>query len=313
MKEIVPILYRPFDQRVTVYNRHVAVHRRERVSRHMLKKNNVGISIPRSTEIKRGWEHVFCSNRVIQHHTVSLKEVNYLFPLWLEPEWPETRRLANVSREMAALTAESTGLAWTDVPSNKVSKAQVSHWHGCGDLEGNFGPRDLFDWIYAVLHSPSYRSRYADFLKSDFARVPLTPCLELFRALTRLGGELIALHLLESPKLDTPLTAYTGPATAEVEKISYASDTVWVDKAQTHGFRGVPDAVWNFHIGGYKVCEKWLKDRKGRTLSKDDIVHYQKVIVALNETIRLMGEIDEAIKKHGGWPGAFQSAENDPQ
>src|SRR5262249_48324958 len=77
----------------------------------------------------------------------------------------------------------------------------------------------------------------------------------------------------------------------------------------TVGFRGVPEAVWNFHIGGYQVCEKWLKDRKGRTLSNDDITHYQKIVVALAETLRLMKEIDEVIEEHGGWPGAFQSTE----
>jgi ribosomal protein L12E/L44/L45/RPP1/RPP2 len=90
-----------------------------------------------------------------------------------------------------------------------------------------------------------------------------------------------------------------------VEKATYAKQTVWVDKKQTCGFAGVPEAVWNFHIGGYQVCEKWLKDRKGRTLSKEDIAHYQKIVVALSETIRIMKEIDEVIEKHGGWPGAF--------
>ena len=80
-----------------------------------------------------------------------------------------------------------------------------------------------------------------------------------------------------------------------------------MDKAQTNRLPGVPEAVWNFHIGGYQVCEKWLKDRKGRTLSKDDIAHYQKIVVALSETIRLMKEIDEVIEQHGGWPAAFVS------
>lgn len=199
-------------------------------------------------------------------------------------------------------------------------------------------PRD-----HAVLHSPGYRSRYAEFLKIDFPRLPLTGNLELFRALARLGGELTALHLLESPKLAQPITEFIGGRPPEVEKISWSASpergvhaaspsaspkrpenseispestlkrpegrahlgTVWVDKAQTTGFRGVREDVWNFHIGGYQVCEKWLKDRKGRTLTKDDLDHYQKIVVALSETIRLMGEIDEVIEQHGGWPGAF--------
>jgi len=91
----------------------------------------------------------------------------------------------------------------------------------------------------------------------------------------------------------------------ELERVTYTNGTIWLDKKQTCGFAGVPEAVWNFHIGGYQVCEKWLKDRKGRRLSADDIAHYQKIVVALSETIRLMKEIDQTIEKHGGWPGAF--------
>jgi hypothetical protein len=132
--------------------------------------------------------------------------------------------------------------------------------------------------------------------------------LELFHDLARLGQELVALHLLESPKLDKPLATYTGPIKAESEKISYARETVWLDRAETRGFGGIPEDVWNFRVGGYQVCEKWLKDRKGRTLSMDDITHYQKIVVALNETIRLMGEIDKVIEAHGGWPGAFNAS-----
>ncbi len=164
---------------------------------------------------------------------------------------------------------------------------------------------EAFSYIYAVLHSPIYRERYFESLQYDFPRLPLTGSFELFRALAQLGGQLTALHLLETPKLDKPITEFIGSRSLEVEKISWLRDTVWVDKAQTTGFKGVPEDVWNFHIGGYQVCEKWLKDRKGRTLSNDDIAHYQKIIVALSETICLMGEIDSVIEKYGGWPDAF--------
>jgi hypothetical protein len=158
------------------------------------------------------------------------------------------------------------------------------------------------------LYAPSFGARYAEFLKIDFPRMPLTGSPDLFRSLAGLGDELTALHLLESPKLDKLLSTYTGSPNPEVEKIFHARDTVWLDTAQTRGFRGVPEAVWNFHIGGYQACEKWLKDRKGRTLSKDDIVHYHKIVVALSETIRLMAEIDKVIDAHGGWPAAFVSS-----
>jgi predicted helicase len=172
-------------------------------------------------------------------------------------------------------------------------------------------PEDIFHYVYSVFHSPGYRSRYSEFLKIDFPRLPLTGNLELFRELSLLGRELTALHLMESPSLGTPITKLIGGRNPVVEKISWSRNTVWVDKAQTTGFQGVPEDVWNFHIGGYQVCEKWLKDRgpkkgnPGRTLSHEDLDHYQKIVIALSETIRLMQEIDEIIDKHGGWPDAF--------
>ena len=111
-----------------------------------------------------------------------------------------------------------------------------------------------------------------------------------------------AANVRPSCRTGIPITTYAGPAAPTVEKVAYAGGAVWLDKAQTAGFRGVPEPVWNFHIGGYQVCDKWLKDRKGRALSAEDIEHYQRVVVALNETMRLMGEIDAVIEDHGGWP-----------
>ena len=117
------------------------------------------------------------------------------------------------------------------------------------------------------------------------------------------------------------MTTYTGPKNPEVGRVGWSDDTVWLDagktsarkghrasKPGTMGFKGVPEEVWDIHIGGYQVCHKWLKDRKGRTLADDDIAHYQKIVVALNETIHIMAEIDQVIEAHGGWPDAFQTA-----
>ena len=315
--ELVQILYRPFDRRWSVYNRYVAVHRRVRVSRNMLNGKNIAISVPRSTEIKRGWEHVFSSRQIIQHHTVSLKEVNYLFPLWIEPDWPETRRRANLSPHWIRSISAGTGLAWApdeESPGEAKSGARVDgHNHAA-----TFGPFDILAYVYAVLHSPKYRARYAEFLKSDFARVPLTPTRGLLLRLGQLGSLLLSIHLLEAPQVNDVISTYAGPTNPEVGRIGWSDDTVWVDatftkKGQdavggTIGFHGVPEDVWNFHIGGYQVCEKWLKDRKGRKLSKADVEHYQKIVVAISETIRIMKEIDEVIDKPGGWPGAFRTA-----
>jgi hypothetical protein len=195
-----------------------------------------------------------------------------------------------------------------------ISRQALAHFHSLGGFKevGADDIRlaeDIFNYALAVMNASAYAEMFRSQLKRDFPRLPLTGNLELFRALARLGGELTALHLMESPRLDQPMTEFIGHRDTEVEKITYSNDTVWIDKAQTTGFRGVPENVWNFHIGGYQVCQKWLKDRKGRTLSADDLAHYQKIVVALSETIRLMKEIDEVIEQHGGWPNAFQTGE----
>jgi predicted helicase len=281
-KRLRSIYYRPFDWRWTYYTGHSRGFHcmpRGEVMRHMLASRNLGLSTTRSVEVG-AFSHVSCANSIIGHHCVSLKEVNYLFPLWLSPEEGEFRSEVHPNFSLIVLR------------------------HFGKDAK----PENIFHYAYAVFHSPGYRNRYAEFLKIDFPRLPLTGNLELFRALSRLGGELVGLHLLESPKLAQPITEFIGSRNFEVEKVSWSKNTVWVDKAQTTGFKGVREDVWNFHIGGYQVCEKWLKDRKGRTLSMDDVAHYQKIVVALNETIRLMKEIDAVIDAHGGWPGAFQTA-----
>lgn len=160
-------------------------------------------------------------------------------------------------------------------------------------------PEDIFHYAYAVFHSPTYRTRYAEFLRIDFPRLPLTSDLKLFRALAEKGAELVALHLMELKKLNDFITQFPAKGSNEVEKVQYTDKDkrVWINAQQYFG--GVPKAVWEFHIGGYQVCEKWLKDRKGRKLNYDEIQHYQKMIVAIDETIRLMKDIDGLIPS---WP-----------
>ena len=191
------------------------------------------------------------------------------------------------------------------------------HQSGKDLLPEGIALHDIFEYAYAVLHSPTYRTRYGEFLKSDFPRLPITSAVVLLRSLSALGADLLALHLLEDgyeaaswntskPKGKSPLrtfiTHFAGKGDAEIAKgyPKYKDGNVYINSARY--FEGVPEEVWNFHIGGYQVCEKWLKDRRGRTLSEEDIEHYQRVVVALNETIRLMAEIDRVIEEHGGWP-----------
>jgi len=190
-----------------------------------------------------------------------------------------------------------------------------------GDTAATFGPEDVFNYTYAVFHSPTYRERYAEFLKIDFPRLPLTADPALFAALCALGAELVGLHLMESPELDHLVTSFPVPGPHLVEKghpkylapgdpepgtgdpLQRGRVYISKDNAKTNTrgqyFDGVPPEVWEFRVGGYQVCEKWLKDRRGRALSHDDLLRYQKIVVALKETIRIMREIDAAIPQ---WP-----------
>jgi predicted helicase len=176
---------------------------------------------------------------------------------------------------------------------------------GKGDRIETFGPEDVFDYMYAVFHSHTYRSRYAAFLKIDFPRLPLTSNPDLFHSLCNLGEELVALHLME--KQPPLITAFPIAGDSMVETVRYTepgqgaeSGRGWINKIQY--FEGIPQEVWSFHVGGYQVCQKWLKDRKGRNLTYDDITHYQQIVSALKKTIHIMAEIDRLIDAHGGWP-----------
>ena len=245
------------------------------------------------------------------------REGNYLFPLWIKVEWPRSMYTANISELAYQTLCKSTGLKWIE---DGLEKEELNH-EACYDRTEMFGPHDMLAYIISILHSQTYRSRYADFLKRDFSKIPLKPSRNLFQELSNLGRELISLQLMKSAELNQFVTTVVGPSDFQfqVEKTFYSDETVWIDKAKTRGFRGVPECVWNFRIGGYQVCEKWLKDRQakggknprpGRVLTNKDIDHYQKIVVALSETIRIMSEIDKVIEEHGGWPGAFQGGES---
>jgi predicted helicase len=294
--------YRPFDFRYTVFHRGIVSILRKELMRHLFRRENIALLATRGIS-RQTFAHVFAATGPVDRHALdNASESMFVFPLFIYPDsvvssssakplFQQEERVANLASGFRTVLARAVGSA--DSP----------------------GPENTFRYIYAVLHSPSYRSRYAEHLSVDFPRVPLPSSRDLFRDLVRLGDELITLHLLESSTLDHFITTYNGPNNPEVVRVGWSDETVSLNdtatgqpaKSGTIGFRGVPEAVWNFHIGGYKVCEKWLKDRKGRTLSKNDIAHYQKIIVALAQTIRIMKEIDEVIEQHGGWPGACQT------
>ena len=138
-------------------------------------------------------------------------------------------------------------------------------------------PEESFYYIYAVLYLPSYRKRYEEFLKIDFPSIPLTSDKGLFKTVSKLGSELVSLHLMESPELDKGITEFKGEGdnvVAAIGKNSYKDGILSINKTQY--FKGIPEEVYNFHVGGYQVCQKWLKDRKGRELTEDEIEHIRR-------------------------------------
>ncbi len=286
-KYISQVSYRPFDLRSIFYHDSLVGSPRRPVMRHMEpREENLALHICRQLS-SPNWEHVLVTRGLTDDCYVSnrTKERGYTVPLYLR--------------------ADSEQLALNDGALNcdLVPIQAALETKDAAVVNGE----TFFGYIYATLFSPTFRNRYVDFLKRDFPRVPMTNNLDLFLALAGIGGELVALHLLESPLIQQSNTELIGHPNPEVQSISWSKHTAWLDRAQTSGFRGVREDVWDFRIGSYQVCEKWLKDRKGRTLSKDDIAHYQKIVAALSETIRLMAEIDKVIDKHGGWPDAFQT------
>ncbi len=282
----VSCLYRPFDIRNIIYS-DVILARTRGVLMGSLNKPNLGLIAARQTKEDFA---VLATSCVCTHKIVTVYDRSFVFPLYLYPAEDEMqfeggRRQPNLNPEFTKTVSEKLRLTFVE--------------DSRGDLKETFGPEDIFNYAYAVFHSPAYRSRYAEFLKIDFPRLPLTSDRSLFKSLATKGVELVALHLMELPTLNNLITRYPVAGSNTVDKVSYDDNSLRVYINKTQYFEGVPPEVWNFHIGGYQVCQKWLKDRKGRTLTYNELTHYQKIIVALKETIRLMTEIDALIP---GWP-----------
>ena len=286
------LLYRPFDVRRIFYHIDVVASRSLPTMRHFIAGPNIGL-IGSSTWTTPERFSVNASRLMVEMKTGTHDRGTTFFPLYRYESLLGAKpvRVHNLTDQFVNEWAAITQTRFVSV--------------GQGNLETTTGPEDVFFWLYGLFHSPEYRRRYRAALAQRFPIVLLCSNKQLLRKVAQLGCELVALHVLESPRLNEHITTYVGEGRPEVEKISHNRDNVWLNKAQTCGFRGVPEAVWNFYLGGYPVCEKWLKDRKGRILSKEDIEHYHKIVVALSETIRLMKKIDGVIEQHGGWPAAF--------
>jgi predicted helicase len=158
-------------------------------------------------------------------------------------------------------------------------------------------PEEIFYYAYAIFHSPTYRTRYAEFLKIDFPRLPLTNNQNLFNSLAIKGEELVNLHLMKSDRLNNLITTYQQIGDNQITEVTYHSELQRVYINKESYFTDIPQHIWEFKIGGYQVLDKWLKDRKNakRELSTQEINHYQKIVISLTETFRIMQEIDRII------------------
>jgi hypothetical protein len=280
---ITPIAYRPFDTRYTVYNSHVAVHRRDRVMQHLFSHNNVDLMLTGQTKDEVGG---LVSATIAGHKAFSGFDITYNLPLYLYPEEGTLDQSIRVNfdpklfaqiREAAGLTGPMFAPDGTDAFRKATGDARPDEVK-------------VFDYIYGVLHSPAYRARYAEFLKIGFPRVPFPASPQSFRALSGQGEALRRLHLMEPSAIGETPYPFHGDGNSVVDKPRFENGQVWINAHQY--FDGVPAIAWDFRVGGYQPAQKWLQDRKGRALTYDDIRHYQRIIKILAETDRIMGEIE---------------------
>ena len=300
IKIIQKISYRPFDEQFVYYDPKIIERAREKVVQHFIKGKKVGLIVGRQSTDEY-WCNVQLSNLMIDNrYHFSYKGIASQFPLYLfsKVEAQQTldinnERTPNLDSEIANKIAESIGLVYDPDKNFEYDDGYQMVKEGIGPV--NIGPLDILDYIYAILHSPSYREKYKEFLKIDFPRVPYPTDVEEFWQLVLIGSEIRKVHLLESSTTEKYITQYPIDGDNVVRKIKYDGGKVWINETQY--FENVPQIAWAFYIGGYQPAQKWLKDRKGRELGFEDILHYQKIIVALTETERLMGEVDKVMDK----------------
>ncbi|HUM79922.1 MAG TPA: N-6 DNA methylase [Candidatus Saccharicenans sp.] len=276
-RKIVPILYRPFDIRYTYYtgmSRGFICRPRPEVMKHMMREN-LGLITVR--QVAEGvFNHAFVGNSIIESRiTLSNKGIGFIFPLYF---------YHSSDKKDLFIKDEEIGKREPNI-SPKVLQALSEAY------KKQPSPEEIFYYIYAVLYSNVYRQKYAEFLKMDFPRVPFTKNYRLFSKMASYGNELVELHLLKSPELELPSVKFQGVGDNQVEVVRYENNRVYINKSQY--FESVPENIWQYQIGGYQVCEKWLKERKERKLSLEDIKHYCKMVAALEKTIAIQNKIDE--------------------
>ncbi|MEA5579929.1 type ISP restriction/modification enzyme [Nodularia harveyana UHCC-0300] len=271
-------LYRPFDTRFYYHHQDVVELPKKEVMDNIFQKDNLALVCMRQVALNDTYNHFMVSDCIVDNRAFySNKGTMTLAPLYIYP---------NIENKQTNLFIEKTpnlSPKFLEAIKNKLGKT--------------LNPEKIFYYAYAIFHSPTYRSRYAEFLKIDFPRLPLISNRELFNSLAEKGEELVNLHLMKSTTLNNLITTFANQGNNQVTEVTYNSELQRVYINKQSYFTDIAQHIWEFKIGGYQVLDKWLKDRKNahRLLSDDEIIHYQKIVVALTETLSLMQEIDSLI------------------
>jgi len=298
-RAITKILYRPFDIQWIFYHDAVIERSRKEVMQHMIQEN-LGLCIGRAGQVvglEKLWNVVYVSENIVDLN-LFYRGGESVFPLYLYQEKDYPKKKKSLSTVMLLFEPQA------EYGMKKSNLSPAFFEKLTREYKKAPSPEEIFYYIYAVLYSSIYRTKYAEFLKIDFPRVPFTSEYKLFKKIGDLGEKLVNLHLLKSSDLDAPVAKFQGKGNDKVEKPRYEQPpqspltkgelkgVVYINSSQY--FEGIPKEVWEYQIGGYQVCDKWLKDRKGRPLSLDDITHYCKVVTSLKKTIEVQSKIDSA-------------------
>lgn len=276
---ITQILYRPFDIQYIFYNEALIERPRKEVMQHMIQENLGLISTRFVFRKKEGFQHVFVTTTLLDINQIQSPGTAQLFPLYVYLEKDLSKN------DLFDKTVEGKKANINPIIYQALNKC----------YRKNLTPEEFFYYLYAILHSNTYRTKYAEFLKNDFPRIPFTKDYKLFIKMAGYGKKLVDFHLLKSETLDTPACRFEGKGDNKVEKVRYEKSRVYINENQY--FEKIDKDVWEYQIGGYRVCNKWLKDRKDNKLTLNDIKHYCKIITSIKNTIKIQDEIDSIYPK----------------
>lgn len=291
--KIIPYSYRPFENKFLYFDSKYLQRPRNNITK-MFFRENIAITIMRKQQNTEDFKTIFLINNMGDKNFYGFQ--SYVFPLYLYQDSPEKSldfsnpcgnisnnpRSPNLNQQIINQIAEVLQIKFVaDHESQEIDNL---------DEQTYFTPLTVLDYIYAVLHKPSYRSTYKEFLKIDFPRIPYPTSKEELFYLAKKGELLRKLHLMKSSELSNIVTKYPIAGENLVEKIEYKNGNIYINKDQY--FEAVPEVAWNFYIGGYQPLQKYLKDRKGKNLSAQEIMHYQRIVVALLETAKIMEELN---------------------